>query len=269
MKSSIIVTAMYGLNIKYNVTGYPWKYFTILKIIQARCAEINVTGTRYVIYTDVNTWKHFEKYIKQRGLVLPYTHEVIFLPLEELPEVSRPKDMCGLKLGWDIAKRSKPGALGDLNQVWCNKLWFMKDAASRYSCDNVVWIDCGHKNFQKYLGSKIPRFFKEMVRDTIYTNRYGADTIGGPRVRLPRKDRWKYAPTRGHINPYNIKHRGCKYPHFIMGGSSGCTSDSIDGIYKLFKQANDTVAMECKCFDEETVLSYMFINDNRIKFERW
>ena len=268
MNSCVIVTAMYALNIKYYVRGYPWKFFSWSQRV-IDFAKNNSLEVKVIIYTDHDTWRVFEDYMVKKRMKPVEEIEVVFIPLKDVPEVPRPGDLCGLKLGWNVGKRKHPGALGDLCQVWCNKLWFINHASTKFPSDNIVWIDCGHRKFEHYLGKHIPRFYSDFAKNTLYSNRYGRDTIGGPRVSLPKKNRAQYAPTRGHINPYMIKHQGCKYPHFIFGASIACSSDSVEHIYDTFITCNNIVAKDSRCFDEETILSYMFIHNSGVEFKRW
>jgi len=269
MNSCVVVTAMYALNVKYPVRGYPHIFFSWSQRV-INFAKDNSLEVKVIIYTDHDTWHAFEGYMDMKKLKLPEEIKVVFKSLKDVPEVPRPAGVCGLKLGFGPGVNNFcHGSLGDLCQIWCNKLWFMDRASRDFSGDSIIWLDCGHKLFTQYLGRHIPRFWSGFNINTLYTHRYGLDTIGGPRLELPRKNRERYAPTRAHTKPYRLKHRGCRLPHFIMGGSIGCSSDSIEYIHDTFKTCNDIVAEDSKCFDEETILSYMFIHKSGVEFKRW
>lgn len=144
------------------------------------------------------------------------------------------------------------------------------------NCKNVIWIDGGlklfHKNFPREFYTKL----NNIQPGVIYSNRYGGDTIGGPRKKCPSlpvhrggiPDGIKLVPTRAQRNPYNIRHRNCGYPHFIRAGVLAVSSQYLAEFHDLFIQTLEQVSSECGSFDEETVLSAMFIN-NPEKFSRW
>lgn len=271
----LFVTGLWEANAKYGLRSYLILVPRVLNAIANRC-RFGDRDVEIIFFTD--------EHVKNKILNTPgyrgwsdgwkdaFNLKFHMMSLDDLPEVP---SVCswnsGLKLGWRIPQ----GKMNLLNRIWCNKLYLMKTAAElEPTHSNIVWYDAGLKVFHRHFPNWV---FDRMQDGKYYSNRYGADTIGGPRLVYPGQpvhrgglgpEGVKLVPSRAHMQPYNVKHNGCKYPHFIRAGVMGAKSATIIGMYDRYRETLSRVGGESECWDEETILSAMFLDTPEL-FDRW
>lgn len=276
--NNLFVTGIWAVNAKYSYRGYINMLPRVINMLDNVLSRQETTYNTFAIgvskqgeqrLKDHVLWKRHAKKWEQRLDI-----KIINMELEDLPEIPSVSAPCGLKLGW----RLPPEKMNGLNRVWCNKLWLMDTFNNQFGggLDNVMWVDGGLKMFHRNFPRNAYQHFGNIQPDVMYSNRYGQDTIGGPRRVSPQLPVNRggipggraLIPTRGHKNPYNVRHARCNYPHFIRAGVLACRAESVKLFEQLFQDNLEIVSSECGSFDEETVLSSMFIN-NPEKFLRW
>lgn len=235
---------------------------------------------KFVIYTSKDVREriiNYPEYIKHSprwsGVV-----DVVFeiIEFEELPVRSKIEDPCGLKLGWSMPASK----MNNLVRIWCNKIWLMERLvlSSDINDHNIIWLDAGLKKMHERFPRQLYKHFGRIEKNAMYTNIYGRLPIGGPRLINPilpvergglgKVEGRKLVPERIWMQPYNIRHLRCKYPHFKMANVMACHTTFISEFSESFYKTLEHVSSTCGCFDEETVLSVMYL-DNPDIFKIW
>jgi hypothetical protein len=229
--SDLFVTGIWRVDAKYRFETY----LGHLPRILLRIDQLSDIPLRVVIVTNDEGLKK----LKIPNLK-KINFELLKLDLEDLPETPSVSDPCGLKLGWALPKEK----LNQLNRVWLNKIFIM-DEISRIKgngAERITWFDGGFKNFDKKFPIQHLKNFHKIQDQKFYSNRY------------PNADR--------------IKHQRCSLPHHIHANILSCRVEYIHEFSRLFVKHLARVAEMCGAFDEETILSSIFIDRPEV-FGSW
>lgn len=232
--NDLFITGIWRIDAKYNFESYLRALPLILKRLDG-LSRSEKFPFRVLIFTNQEGLDR----LKIQG-IRSINIEFIKLDLEDLPESPSVQDPCGLKLGWSMPKEE----LNKLNRVWLNKV-FLMDEASRMKgegAERITWFDGGFKNFDKKFPARALRNFHKIQGQKFYSNRY------------PNGDR--------------IKHQRCSIPHHIHANILSCRTDFIHEFSRIFGRHLGRVSAECGSFDEETILSSIFIKRPEI-FGTW
>lgn len=232
--NDLFVTGIWRIDAKYKFESY----LRVLPLILKRLDDLSQSEGlpfRVLIFTDQ---EGIEKLNIPRLNFIKF--EIVKLELEDLPKSPSVEDPCGLKLGWSMPKEE----LNKLNRVWLNKV-FLMDEASRVKgegADRITWFDGGFKSFGKKFPAHALKNFHKIQGQKFYSNRY------------PNADR--------------IKHQRCSIPHHIHANILSCRTDFIHEFSRIFGRHLGRVSADCGSFDEETILSSIFIKRPEI-FGTW
>lgn len=224
----LFVTGLWRVDAKYNFESY----IRMLPLVLRRLhEEARKAGKRVRVIVCTN----------QEGIDrIKIKDQVELINLEDLPPVPSVSEPCGLKLGWML----NADQMNSLNQIWANKIFLMDEMSRRFGDEekNVIWIDAGLKQFEKNFPiGKLARF-KRIKPDQVFTNRY------------PYPDR--------------VKHCRCAIPHWIRAGLIGCHRATVHEFSRAFSRHMGRVSEDCGSWDEETILSSLFIENKKI-FKDW
>jgi len=230
----LFASGIWRVDAKYRFESYLAMLPRVISRLDLLCKK-NSRRIRMIIATDQEGLEKI-KIQNQKKIDL----EIIHLELDDLPETPSVSEPCGLKLGW-LLSREKMNAL---NRVWLNKV-FLMDELSRTHGDGlnqVTWIDGGLKQFQKNFPEQEFNNFSKAKKRKVYANQY------------PNADR--------------IKHSKCSLPHHIRAGVLTCRIDFIHEFSRLFSSHMGKVSAMCGSFDEETILSSIYLEDPGL-FQKW
>jgi len=228
--NDLFVTGLWRVDAKYNFESYLRMIPLVVKKLKAEATRAG-NQIRIVICTN-------QEGIDRIKIKDPV--EFVQIEFEDLPSVPSVSEPCGLKLGWMLNTEK----LNGLNRVWANKIFLMDEMSRRMGDEesNVIWIDAGLKQFQKnFPVGKLDRF--DRIRPgQIFTNQYP--------------------------NPDRVRHCRCEIPHHIRAGLIGCHRSSIHEFSREFSRQMGRVSEDCGSWDEETILSSIYLKNKKI-FQTW
>jgi len=227
---NLFVTGLWRVDAKYNFESYIRMLPLVIKRLREEASRAGVR-VRFVVCTNQEGVDR----IKVKDPV-----EFVKIEFDELPSVPSVSEPCGLKLGWMLNAEK----LNGLNRVWANKIFLMDEMSRRLGDKeaNVIWIDAGLKHFEKNFPiGKLARF-NQIKPGEVFTKRYP--------------------------NPDRVKHCRCSIPHWIRAGLIGCHRSTVHEFSRAFSSHMGKVSEDCGSWDEETILSSLFLGNKKL-FKTW
>lgn len=146
--------------------------------------------------------------------------------------------------------------LNKLNTIYLNKFYLINEIYTYKNITSCIWLDFGFSD--KLSRLPMEKMCMDFQPGKLYTRRYGSGEVvkGHGRGGLMK------------MRPYRLLHNECNIPHFIRAGVMGIHRDGFNDIYDIYNTELKSVTKDNICFDEETVLSYIFLKHPEV-FSRW
>jgi len=233
------------------------RFFKLYKYINTLCKDFYVyIFVSQEVYNEIITHKQYSTFIYHFEFII---RDIKTLPGRECCDYDCPPYKLDPRLPHNKKIDNVNNLLNKLNLIYLNKFYFINEI---YKCRDIascIWLDFGFSDKLNRLPGEVITSGKEFQPGIIYTRRYGNGEIVNDPVKTDGLMK---------MRPYRLLHSECNIPHFIKSGVMGMCREGFSDIYNIYNTELKSISREYKCFDEETVLSNMFIKYPGV-FSRW